>query len=58
MKNKHNKICPSCGSKMKYKGSRCFVCKKCGKSLIVERKCEYRNTGMFGSGGLYEGNKR
>ena len=50
MKNKHNKICPSCGSKMKYKGSRCFVCKKCGRTLIVERKCEYPKEGLFGRG--------
>ena len=50
MKNKHNHICPACGSKMKYKGSRCFVCKKCGKSLIVERVCEYRSNEPFGKG--------
>lgn len=39
--------CPNCGSKMKYKGSRCFVCKKCGRTLVVERECEYRKEGLF-----------
>jgi tRNA(Ile2) C34 agmatinyltransferase TiaS len=58
MKNKHNHVCPDCGSKMKYKGSRCFVCKKCGKSLIVERVCKYRNEGRFGSFGLGGGARR
>jgi tRNA(Ile2) C34 agmatinyltransferase TiaS len=41
MKNKE-KLCPECGIKMKYKGSRLFVCKKCGKRLEYERVIEPR----------------
>jgi tRNA(Ile2) C34 agmatinyltransferase TiaS len=37
MKNKE-KICHDCGSKMKYKGNRIFVCKKCGKRVEYLRE--------------------
>lgn len=47
MKDKE-KICPKCGNKMKYRGGRRFICKKCGFAPEYERDFEVREGSRFG----------